>query len=246
MENDHPEVTWSALWQQVWYEGYPEPMYVWQSTSASNDFPEAKLSLVPLVFRYPQGLLLRHAVSRGALGVAGAIYTAYFMSAGAAQSTSNRRWRSWRRCRPSSSASWRVSGSRPSSRALPGDPAAAPAAHGHAADRLVWNCLPERGRTWLPEGWHAILLIPVLLFIGWGAFALSPIIENAFMHGDSRIWLTHDMGIKFDQRNSPGGRHRHGLRRHPHHLLHRRRRRLLGAQAPDPGVLALGATRGRP
>jgi ABC-type uncharacterized transport system permease subunit len=54
----------------------------------------------------------------------------------------------------------------------------------------------------LPEGWHAILLIPVLLFIGWGAFALSPIIENAFMHGDSRIWLTHDMGIKFDQRNS--------------------------------------------
>jgi phosphate transport system permease protein len=42
----------------------------------------------------------------------------------------------------------------------------------------------------------------VLLFIGWGAFALSPIIENAFMHGDSRIWLTHDMGIKFDQRNS--------------------------------------------
>lgn len=32
---------------------------------------------------------------------------------------------------------------------------------------LVWNDLPERGRTWLPEGWHAILLIPVLLFIGW-------------------------------------------------------------------------------
>ncbi|MCR6550488.1 phosphate ABC transporter permease, partial [Aeromonas sp. CPF2-S1] len=37
VENDHPEVTWSALWQKVWYEGYPEPQYVWQSTSASND-----------------------------------------------------------------------------------------------------------------------------------------------------------------------------------------------------------------
>ena len=38
---------------------------------------------------------------------------------------------------------------------------------------LVWNYLPERGKSWLPEGWHAILLIPVLLLIGWGWLGLS-------------------------------------------------------------------------
>ena len=51
VDNEHPEITWSALWQEVWYEGYPEPQYVWQSTSASDDF-EGKMSLVPISFRY--------------------------------------------------------------------------------------------------------------------------------------------------------------------------------------------------
>ncbi|MGL5106252.1 MAG: hypothetical protein ACRC60_04750, partial [Plesiomonas shigelloides] len=47
VHNEHPEVSWSALWDKVWYEGYREPQYVWQSTSASDDF-ESKLSLVPI------------------------------------------------------------------------------------------------------------------------------------------------------------------------------------------------------
>ncbi|MBP8190137.1 MAG: phosphate ABC transporter permease, partial [Aeromonas sp.] len=201
VENDHPEVTWSALWQQVWYEGYPEPMYVWQSTSASNDF-EAKLSLVPLVFGTLKASFyaMLFAVP---LGVAGAIYTAYFMSAG---------------LRKYVKPTVEIMAALPTvilgflaglwlapiiEGALPGVillllllPM------GMLLTALVWNYLPERGKSWLPEGWHAILLIPVLLLIGWGAFALSPLIENAFMHGDSRIWLTHEMGIKFDQRNS--------------------------------------------
>ena len=49
VHNEHPEVTWQALWQEVWYEGYAEPDYIWQSTSASDDF-EPKLSLVPITF----------------------------------------------------------------------------------------------------------------------------------------------------------------------------------------------------
>ncbi|EKP0262001.1 ABC transporter permease subunit [Aeromonas sobria] len=201
VENDHPEVTWSALWQEVWYEGYPEPQYVWQSTSASNDF-EAKLSLVPLVFGTLKASFyaMMFAVP---LGVAGAIYTAYFMSAG---------------LRKYVKPTVEIMAALPTvilgflaglwlapiiEGALPGVilllillPM------GMLLTALLWNYLPERGKTWLPEGWHAILLIPVLLLIGWGAFALSPLIENAFMNGDSRIWLTHEMGIKFDQRNS--------------------------------------------
>ncbi|WP_429021438.1 ABC transporter permease subunit [Aeromonas allosaccharophila] len=201
VENEHPEVTWSALWQQVWYEGYPEPQYVWQSTSASNDF-EAKLSLVPLVFGTLKASFYA-MVFAVPLGVAGAIYTAYFMSAG---------------LRKYVKPTVEIMAALPTvilgflaglwlapiiEGALPGVilllvllPM------GMLLTALLWNYLPERGKSWLPEGWHAILLIPVLLLISWGAFALSPLIENAFMHGDSRIWLTHEMGIKFDQRNS--------------------------------------------
>ena len=49
LENPHPEFSWRALFGKVWYEGYPRPEYVWQSTGATDDF-EPKLSLVPLVF----------------------------------------------------------------------------------------------------------------------------------------------------------------------------------------------------
>ncbi len=45
----HPETTLQSLFGKVWYEGYAEPDYVWQST-ASTDAPEPKLSLVPLIF----------------------------------------------------------------------------------------------------------------------------------------------------------------------------------------------------
>ncbi len=45
----HPEVTLRVLFGQVWYEGYSEPSFVWQST-AGTDTVEPKYSLVPLIF----------------------------------------------------------------------------------------------------------------------------------------------------------------------------------------------------
>lgn len=72
------EVTWSGLWQQVWYEGYPEPDYIWQSTSGSDDF-EAKFSLVPISF----GTLKAAAYAMlfaVPIALAAAVYTAYFMT----------------------------------------------------------------------------------------------------------------------------------------------------------------------
>lgn len=44
----HPEITFHALFRPVWYEGYPRPEYVWQSTG--GDAAEAKYSLIPLIF----------------------------------------------------------------------------------------------------------------------------------------------------------------------------------------------------
>ena len=45
----HPETTMRSLFGRVWYEGYPEPSYTWQSSSGTDSF-EPKLSLVPLIF----------------------------------------------------------------------------------------------------------------------------------------------------------------------------------------------------
>lgn len=45
----HPETTWKTIFGRVWYEGYPQPGFTWQSSSGTDSF-EPKLSLVPLIF----------------------------------------------------------------------------------------------------------------------------------------------------------------------------------------------------
>jgi len=47
--NSHPEITLKVLFNKIWYEGYTEPGWTWQST-AGVDTAEPKYSLVPLVF----------------------------------------------------------------------------------------------------------------------------------------------------------------------------------------------------
>jgi phosphate transport system permease protein len=49
IEIPHPETTIQSLFGKVWYEGYGQPEYVWQST-AGTDAAEPKLSLIPLIF----------------------------------------------------------------------------------------------------------------------------------------------------------------------------------------------------
>ena len=45
----HPETTLKTIFGKVWYEGYGEPTYTWQSSSGTDAF-EPKLSLIPLIF----------------------------------------------------------------------------------------------------------------------------------------------------------------------------------------------------
>ncbi|RMI15345.1 MAG: ABC transporter permease subunit [Calditrichaeota bacterium] len=56
LENPHPETTVKTLFGKVWYEGYPQPAFVWQSTGGSDEF-EPKLSLIPLIFGTFKGTL---------------------------------------------------------------------------------------------------------------------------------------------------------------------------------------------
>ena len=38
-----------SLWGKVWYENYPQPAYVWQSTSGEDSY-QPKFSLMPVIF----------------------------------------------------------------------------------------------------------------------------------------------------------------------------------------------------
>ncbi|MCG7498573.1 ABC transporter permease subunit [Vibrio sp. Of7-15] len=200
VKNEHPEITFSSLWQQVWYEGYPEPQYVWQSTAASDDF-EPKLSLVPIVF----GTLKAAAYAlffAVPIAVAGAIYTAYFMSSTMRQYV------------------------KPTIEIMEALPTVilgflaglwlAPIVEQYLPAifsmvlimpvavllmGLLWQRLPDALLYRLPNGWHPLLLIPVVLLVGYLSFVFSGRVEEWFFDGDVRLFLTEN-GIGFDQRNS--------------------------------------------
>ncbi len=56
IDNPHPETNFKTLFGKVWYEGYNEPAYVWQSTGGTDQF-EPKLSLTPLAYGTLKGAI---------------------------------------------------------------------------------------------------------------------------------------------------------------------------------------------
>jgi len=74
-----PEATTSALFGKVWYEGYPDPGFTWQSTGGTDAF-EPKLSLMPLIYGTLKATL--YSMLFGApIAILAAIYSAEFLAA---------------------------------------------------------------------------------------------------------------------------------------------------------------------
>lgn len=197
--NEHPEVTWSALWQEVWYEGYQEPDYIWQSTSASDDF-EPKLSLVPISFGTIKAAFyaMLFAVP---IALAGAIYTAYFMSPGLRRVI------------------------KPTVEIMEALPTVilgflaglwlAPFVEKHLPGVMIiilllplsailvaaiWHVLPKFIINRVPQGAHVLVLLPVVILVGYFSFSISPWVEDIAFGGDARAYINDIFG--FDQRNS--------------------------------------------
>jgi phosphate transport system permease protein len=200
IHNEHPEVSWTVLWDKVWYESYEKPEYIWQSSSASSDF-EPKFSLIPLVFGTFKAAFYAMLISIP-IAILGAIYTAYFM-AGAI--------RGW--IKPTIeimqalptvvlgfiAGLWLAPVIEMN---LPGVFALlliAPFAVIFTA--YLWRFVPKSVKYMIPDGLEAILLLPTILFISWGCFAMSPLLEEWLFQGDMRHWL-NNIGLPFDQRNS--------------------------------------------
>ena len=72
-----PEISFGALFSKVWYEGYTEPAFVWQSSGGTDDF-ESKLGITPLMVGTLKGTLYSLVLAIP-LGVLGAMYTSQFM-----------------------------------------------------------------------------------------------------------------------------------------------------------------------
>ena len=200
IENEHPEISWAVLWSKIWYESYDEPEFIWQSSSASNDF-EPKYSLMPLAFGTLKAAFyaMMFAVP---LALLGAIYTAYFMAP---------------RMRAVVKPTIEIMEALPTvilgflaglwlapflEANLPGVFSMLIIVPlGVLLFAFGWHNLPKRYRHAIPDGWQAALLIPVLLFLGWVSFSLSEYMEIWWFGGHMPQWLTdHDM--QFDPRNS--------------------------------------------
>lgn len=201
IDNEYPEVSWSSLWGKVWYESFPQPEYIWQSSSASNDF-EPKFSLTPLAFGTLKAAFyaMLFAVP---LSIMGAIYAAYFMAPA---------------MRKIVKPTIEIMGALPT--VILGFLAGlwlAPAMEanlpgifalllllpfGTLLFAWLWKLLPRAIRHRVPDGWEAMLLIPVLLGFGWLAFTFSPLLEELLFGGDMRGWMRDEIGIGFDQRNA--------------------------------------------
>ncbi len=201
VHNEHPEVTWSALWNEVWYEGYAEPDYIWQSTSGTDDF-EAKFSLVPISFGTIKAAFyaMLFAVP---IALTAAIYTAYFMTPALRKKV------------------------KPTIELMEALPTVilgflaglwlAPLIESYLPAiflmviflplstliaALAWYKLPKELKIKIPETLAPVILIPVILVSVYFAFALSPVLELHMFGGDVRQYITNELGINFDQRNA--------------------------------------------
>ncbi len=201
VHNEHPEISWSSLWGKVHYEGYAEPSYIWQSSSASNDF-EPKFSLTPLAFGTLKAAFYAMLIAVP-LAILGAVFTAYFMAP---------------RMRQVVKPTIEIMEALPT--VILGFLAGlwlAPMLETHLPGAFAmllivplgillfayaWHRLPRHIKHIIPEGWEAALLIPVVIFLVWVAFSLSLPMEHLFFGGDMRAWLHNSLGIGFDQRNS--------------------------------------------
>lgn len=201
LNNPHPEVSLKSLWQRVWYESYPKPDYIWQSSSASNDF-EPKYSLTPLVFGTLKAAFYAMWFAMP-LALMGAIYTAYFMAP---------------KMRQLVKPVVELMGALPT--VILGFLAGlwlAPFFEKHLAGifalllvlpvavmlfAFLWQYLPRAFQQKVPEGWEAVLLVPVIVLSAWFAFAVSVPLESLLFDGSLREWMSRAWGIGYDQRNA--------------------------------------------
>jgi phosphate transport system permease protein len=201
IDNEHPEISFQSIWGKVWYESRDKPEYIWQSSSASSDF-EPKFSLTPLAYGTFKAAFyaMMFAIP---LAILGAMYTAYFMSPKMRQVV------------------------KPTIEIMEALPTVilgflaglwlAPFVETHLPGMFiliifvplsiilaaaVWEFVPDHIKHKVPDGWEAALLMPVIILATVFSISISQPIESVFFGGNLPLWLSTELGITYDQRNS--------------------------------------------
>lgn len=198
--NQHPQISWSALWQKVWYEGRSNPEYIWQSSSASDEF-ESKFSLVPLSVGTLKAAFYAMLFAMP-LAVMGAVYSAYFMTPklrGVVKPT----------IEIMEALPTVILGFLAGLWLAPFMERNLPAVFALLLGlplvmlvmAVVWRWVPALVRDKIPAGWEAVILLPVLLLVGALVVQTGPWLEVVLFDGSMRQWLT-EQGVAYDQRNA--------------------------------------------
>ncbi len=200
LENAHPDVSWKAMWNEVWYEGRSEPDYIWQASSGSDEF-EAKMSLVPLTLGTLKAAVFAMLFATP-LAIMSALYTAYFMTP---------------KLRGKVKPTIEIMAALPT--VILGFLAGlwlAPFVEQYLSAvfaillllpfmmllaAYAWRFAPRALRERFGLGWEVVLLIPVIVGFMWLCVSLSPGVDQLFFNGSLRQWFT-DNGITYDQRNA--------------------------------------------
>jgi len=201
VDNPHPEVTLGTLFGKIWYEGYSEPAWVWQSTGGTDDF-EAKLSLTPLVYGTLKGTFyaLLFAVP---IALLAAIYVSEFMHPAIKNYVK---------------PVVEIMAALPSvvlgffaglwlapvvERVVPGlflMPFVV--ALGILAALAGWRAVPATIRGRVRSGTEMLVVLPVVVASAAVALALGGLVERTLLAGNYRGWLLTVLGLTYDQRNS--------------------------------------------
>jgi phosphate transport system permease protein len=189
----HPETTLRSIFGRLWYEGYPEPGFTWQSSSGTDVF-EPKYSLVPLIFGTIKATVyaLLFAVP---IALMGAIYTSEFLH---------------RRVRATVKPVMEMMESLPT--VVLGFIAAlvlAPIVEewiaavilafvalplGLMLGAFTWQTLPARKALRLAGAPKFLFMMGAILLTGWVTWLLGPSFERALFHGDFKAWVNGDVG----------------------------------------------------
>lgn len=189
----HPETTLGSIFGRLWYEGYPEPGFTWQSSSGTDVF-EPKYSLVPLIFGTIKATVyaLLFAVP---IALMGAIYTSEFLH---------------RRVRATVKPMLEMMESLPT--VVLGFIAAlvlAPIVEewiaavilafialplGLMLGAFTWQTLPPQQALKLAGIPKFLFMMAAILLTGWVTWLLGPAFEYALFQGDFKAWVNGDVG----------------------------------------------------
>jgi phosphate transport system permease protein len=199
--NPHPETTLRTLFAKIWYEGYGEPAYVWQSTGGEDTF-EPKLSLTPLLVGTLKGTVYSLLLAIP-LGVFGAMYASQFMHP------------SYRNlvkptveimaALPSVvlgflAGLWLAPRLERTFAALILMVAVLPLLVLLAG--ALWQQVPARLRNRFASGSEVFVFVGVIGAGIWLCVLLSPAFETFAFEGNFPHWLREHLGFTYDQRNA--------------------------------------------